>query len=259
MICKICSSSSEFFSQAEILNKYTVQYFKCSNCGFIQTEEPYWLEESYSEVINRSDIGLLARNLELSKITKATLTFLYDKRKKFLDYGAGYGVLVRLMRDFGFDFYWTDKYSDNLFAKDFEANRQEKFELLTAYEVFEHLVNPVEELTNMLKYTDSILFSTFLIPVNYPKPEDWWYYALDHGQHIALYSKKSLETLAKKFDFNFYTNGKNIHLFSKKKKNNFLFKVIAFPYVSKLLNPFLFKKSLLDDDYKTILGRLKKL
>jgi 2-polyprenyl-3-methyl-5-hydroxy-6-metoxy-1,4-benzoquinol methylase len=258
MICKICSSNSELFSRAGILNKYSIQYYKCPECGFIQTEEPYWLEEAYSEVINRSDIGLLERNLELSKTTKAILLFLFDKNKKYLDYGAGYGVFVRLMRDFGFDFYWMDKYSDNLFAKDFEAKHSDKFELITAYEVFEHLVQPVEEVANMLKYSDNILFSTFLIPSNEPKPEEWWYYALDHGQHIALYSKKSLEVLAKKFDMNFYTNGKNLHLFSKKKKNSFIFKILSFPYVSKMLNPFLSKKSMLDDDYKMILNKLKK-
>jgi 2-polyprenyl-3-methyl-5-hydroxy-6-metoxy-1,4-benzoquinol methylase len=258
MICKICSSNSELFSRAEILNKYSIQYFKCPECGFIQTEEPYWLEEAYSEVINRSDIGLLARNLELSKTTKVILMFLFDKKKKFLDYGAGYGVFVRLMRDFGFDFYWMDKYSDNLFAKDFETKHSDKFELLTAYEVFEHLVQPAEEVENMLKYSDNILFSTFLIPANEPKPEEWWYYALDHGQHIVLYSRKSLEILAKKFDLNFYTNGKNLHLFSKKKKNNLMFKIISFPYASGLLNPFLSRKSLLDDDYKMVLSKLKK-
>ncbi|MFA5403428.1 MAG: class I SAM-dependent methyltransferase [Ignavibacteria bacterium] len=257
MICKICSSNSEIFSRAEILNKYSIQYFKCPECGFIQTEEPYWLEEAYSEVINRSDIGLLARNLELSKTTKAILLFLFDKRKKFLDYGAGYGVFVRLMRDFGFDFYWMDKYSGNLFAKDFEAKHSDKFELLTAYEVFEHLVQPVEEVANMLRYSDNILFSTFLIPSNEPKPEEWWYYALDHGQHIALHSRKSLEVLANKFGLNFYTNGKNLHLFSKKKKNDFIFKTLSFPYVSGLLNPFLSKKSLLDNDYKLVVEKLK--
>jgi 2-polyprenyl-3-methyl-5-hydroxy-6-metoxy-1,4-benzoquinol methylase len=256
MLCKICSENTEPFSKAEILNKYTIQYFKCPVCGFIQTEEPYWLDEAYSEVINRSDIGLLARNLDLSKITKAALIFLFDRKKKFLDYGAGYGVFVRLMRDMGFDFYWMDKYSENIFAKDFEADKKEKFESLTAFEVFEHLVQPVEELAEMLKFSDSVLFSTFLIPSNNPKPGEWWYYATDHGQHIALYSKKSLEILAKKFGLSLYTNGKNFHMFSKKKKNNILFKIITFPYISKMLNPFLSKKSLLDEDYKNIINKI---
>lgn len=257
MICKICSSGAGAFSKAEILNKYSIQYFKCPECGFIRTEEPYWLEEAYSEVINRSDIGLLARNLDLSKITKAVLKFVFKPGGKYIDYGAGYGVFVRLMRDCGFDFYWTDKYSDNLFAKDFEADLTQKYEVLTAYEVFEHLVNPLEELETMLKYSDNILFSTFLVPASNPKPGEWWYYATDHGQHIALYSRKSLEVLAGKFNLNFYTNGKNIHLFSKKAKNDFLFRMITFPYAAKIISPFSGNKSLLDEDYKMILSKLK--
>jgi len=257
MICKICTSDAEAFSKAEILNKYSIQYFKCPECGFIQTEEPYWLEEAYSEVINRSDIGLLARNLDLSKSTRSILKFIFNSNGKYIDYGAGYGVFVRLMRDYGFDFYWTDKFSDNLFAKDFEADLTKKYDVLTAFEVFEHLVNPCEEMETMLKYSDNILFSTFLVPSNNPKPGEWWYYATDHGQHVALYSKKSLEFLARKFNLNFYTNGKNIHLFSRKAKNDFLFRLITFPYAAKIISPLAGKKSLLDEDYRMILSRLK--
>ena len=129
--------------------------------------------------------------------------------------------------------------------------------MLTAFEVFEHLKNPLEEVKQMLFYSDNILFSTFVIPPGYPKPEDWWYYALDHGQHISLYSVKSLGTIAKKFGLNFYSNGKNIHLFSKEKKNGFLFKLITYPYLSKIFPAFSGKKSLHDSDYNFIIQKLK--
>jgi glycosyltransferase involved in cell wall biosynthesis/acetyltransferase-like isoleucine patch superfamily enzyme/predicted O-methyltransferase YrrM len=39
--CKVCNSESHLFSQATLLNKYEVNYFQCSNCGFVQTEHPY--------------------------------------------------------------------------------------------------------------------------------------------------------------------------------------------------------------------------
>ncbi len=65
MKCKICKQNTDFFADAKILFKYNIKYFKCPNCSFIQTEEPYWLEESYKEAINFSDIGLLERNLKL--------------------------------------------------------------------------------------------------------------------------------------------------------------------------------------------------
>ena len=44
--CNICGNSSAFLFEAEVLNKYDAKYFKCQNCGFIQTENPYWLNEA---------------------------------------------------------------------------------------------------------------------------------------------------------------------------------------------------------------------
>lgn len=51
MKCKICGSDAPFFSEADILKKHHVKYYKCSSCGFIQTEAPYWLSEAYSDAI----------------------------------------------------------------------------------------------------------------------------------------------------------------------------------------------------------------
>ena len=120
MNCKICNKKSNYIFNAKILNKYNIEYYHCPNCGFLQTEEPFWLEEAYKESINISDTGIMVRNLYLSKITTLIIYFLFDKNKKFLDYAGGYGIFVRLMRDIGFDFYWYDKYSENLLARGFE-------------------------------------------------------------------------------------------------------------------------------------------
>jgi len=51
MDCNICKNNTSIFSRVKILNKYDVKYFYCDYCGFIQTEEPYWLEEAYKEPI----------------------------------------------------------------------------------------------------------------------------------------------------------------------------------------------------------------
>jgi Membrane protein involved in the export of O-antigen and teichoic acid len=259
-ICKICGGESRLYSEAVILFKYNIKYFQCSRCGFIQTEEPYWFDEAYSEAINRSDIGLVQRNISFTKVTKLLIKFLFNRKAQFIDYGAGYGIFVRLMRDAGLKFFWQDKYCENLFAKGFEYQdaQTERFELLTAFEVFEHLISPADEMQEMLKYSDSIFFSTYLLPGGNPKPQDWWYFATDHGQHISIYTKKSLEELAKKYGLYFYTNGKNLHLFSKKKKNNFLFKVITFPFAAELISPFVKLKSLHDEDYITFSKKLKR-
>ncbi|MFM6453388.1 MAG: methyltransferase domain-containing protein, partial [Planktothrix sp.] len=115
MKCKVCDSQSNYFATAQILNKYDINYFQCLNCGFVQTEEPYWLEEAYSNAIAMSDVGLVFRNLMFSDLTSTLIFNFFDHNSKFLDYGAGYGLFVRLMRDKGFNFYGFDKFCKNLF------------------------------------------------------------------------------------------------------------------------------------------------
>nr|MBP9120701.1 class I SAM-dependent methyltransferase [Ignavibacterium sp.] len=142
-------------------------------------------------------------------------------------YAGGYGVFTRLMRDIGFDFYWHDPYTQNLFANGFEKDIKpdSRFELITAFEVFEHLVNPKEEISKMLRLSDTIVFSTELLPREIPEPKDWWYYGFNHGQHISFYSEKTLRALANQLKLNYY-NVNGIHILTEKKFNNTLLVLI---------------------------------
>ena len=80
-----------------LLQKYSTQYLKCSQCGYVQTEDPHWLEEAYESTITDSDTGMIIRNLWFRNITTTLIYFLFNNKGKFLDYGGGYGVFVRLM------------------------------------------------------------------------------------------------------------------------------------------------------------------
>lgn len=227
MKCKICKSDNESIFTAKILNKYEIKYYHCSYCGFLQTEEPFWLEEAYGESINVSDTGYMQRNLLLSKKLTILLSLFFDKKAKYLDYAGGYGVFVRLMRDIGFDFYWDDKFTTNLFARGFEYQNGEKYEAVTTFESFEHFVNPIEEIENLLKFSRNIIFSTETLPNPMPRPEDWWYYGLDHGQHISFYSEKTFKFLAEKYNLN-YVNLGGLHLLSDKKISGLKLKILKF-------------------------------
>lgn len=262
MLCKICKSKGEKIFTDVVLNKYNVDYFKCTKCSFIQTESPYWLNEAYCEAITSLDIGLLYRNNYLLPIVKTVITAFFDSKKTFIDYGGGYGVLVRLLRDSGFEFYRQDMYCQNLFAKDFDVSGDHlnrKYELLTAFEVFEHLENPVAELQKMLEYSDTILFSTEIQPDKNVRPVNWWYFVPETGQHIALHSIESLQELAFIFNLNFVSNGHNIHLFSKKKINPFLFRLFTKPRIARIYY-FIFgsKRSLLQTDFDYIKNKLNE-
>ncbi|MFM9267672.1 glycosyltransferase [Tychonema sp. BBK16] len=253
MKCNICDSPTNSFGAARVLKKYNVEYFQCSNCGFVQTEEPYWLEEAYSEAIASSDVGMLSRSTMFSNATNNIIFNLFNHNAKFLDYGGGYGVFVRMMRDFGFDFYWYDKYCKNIFSQGFEAdeNSSYSYELVTAFEVFEHFVKPLEDIQKIFKFSRNILFSTKLLPANNPKPSEWWYYAIDEGQHISIYTSKTLSIIAEKFNLNFYSNGDSLHLFAEKEIPHQLFKSLSY-----YQEPELKKASLLQQDYEEALRKI---
>lgn len=227
MICKICNSKTETAFIVKVLQKYDATYLKCSNCGFLFAKNPFWLDEAYNSPITYSDTGLVTRNLLFAKITSVLIDIYFDKCGKFLDFAGGYGLFTRLMRDYGFDFYWTDKYCENLFARGFELEqiKNQKIELLSAFEVFEHLVDPSEEFKKMASISNNIIFSTELLPDPIPNPGEWWYYIFEHGQHISFYTKKSLTVLAKQHNLNFYSM-KGIHLITEKKLNETMLKIL---------------------------------
>jgi 2-polyprenyl-3-methyl-5-hydroxy-6-metoxy-1,4-benzoquinol methylase len=255
--CKICKSTTSNFDTARVLGKYSVHYFRCDTCGFIQTEEPYWLDEAYSSAITNLDVGLVNRNLQLAETVSTLIDLLYKGQGRYIDYGGGYGLFVRLMRDRGFDFYWHDPYCDNLFAKNFEADlaSEKSYTLLTAFEVFEHLVDPLAAIEQMTKLAGSVLFSTFTIPDPPPRVSNWWYYAPEHGQHISLYSTKTLKTIAKRFNLHFYSKNHKLHLFSAKAIDPRLFRLATSRRVTQLWNLFRRRTSRIQADYQLALNQ----
>jgi hypothetical protein len=226
--CRICSEDSDYVFTATLLNKYDVRYYQCPECQFLQTDEPYWLNEAYEYPINIEDTGLVSRNILLAKRTSTILYFLFKKEAVFLDYASGYGLFVRLMRDYGFNFLWSDIHTKNILAKGFEYNPtvHNNIELVTAMECFEHFSDPIKEIERLLIITPNILFSTETFNKSVPAPNEWDYYGFTHGQHVSLYSQKTLQVIAQKFKLNLYTNGKSYHLLTKKHFSNFVFNLL---------------------------------
>jgi len=218
MKCKICENNSEKIFTAEVLTKYNVSYFRCNTCAFIQTETPYWIEEAYSNAIPDLDTGVLMRNIDISKKLSTLLPyFLTSPEIKCLDFAGGYGILVRLMRDIGYDFYWYDKYCENLFARGFESINNYPYKIITAFEIFEHLSEPMAEIGDLIvnNSCEALFCSTMLADKIVDK--DWWYFSFESGQHIGFYSMDTLEYMAEKFNMYLYSFESFFHIFSKKK------------------------------------------
>jgi hypothetical protein len=226
MKCGICGNDSGKVFQASVMNRHMVNYHHCRQCGFVQTEHPFWLEEAYAKESVKADTGAISRNIALARKTAALLFFLFDPRARYLDYAGGYGIMTRLMRDIGFDFYWSDPYAPNLFARGFEFDGGTEIELLTTFESFEHFVNPLQEMEILQGISDNILFTTQLLPREVPMPGDWWYYSLAGGQHVSFYSLETLKYIADRYGMNLLSNEADIHLLTRRTVSDRMFNAI---------------------------------
>lgn len=235
--CPICKTQLHFAFEAKVLKRYDVRYFQCPRCELLKTETPYWLKEAYQNAIIDADTGLVQRNNRIAKKMAGVVYFLLDKKAAYLDVAGGYGMLTRLMRDYGFNFYWSDPFCENILAKGFTAQEHgEPFFGLTALEVLEHTDKPIEFFQQMMSddHCTTVLFTTQLYDGDVPKPS-WWYYAFNDGQHISFYTKKTLGMIAKSLGLYFHSKN-GIHYFSKQPINRFLFNLLTGKLLSNLFS-----------------------
>lgn len=214
--CRVCGQPSRHVFDGPLL-QYRVGYFECAACRYVQTETPYWLDQAYTEAINRSDTGLLRRNARNTSIVISMLMLVGRLHGRVIDCAGGYGVLVRMLRDRGIDAYWHDPHCQNLLARGFEAGGDERAELVTAFEVLEHFTQPQAELARLLARADNVLVSTDLIAEPTPAAGDWWYYGPEHGQHIGFFRRRTLEHLAQLAGCALHTDGRQFHLFTRQR------------------------------------------
>ena len=211
--CRVCAANARPIFSGTVLGR-SVEYQECDACGYVQTESPTWLEQAYGTAIGAADTGILQRNRRTARIVVRMLAMLGLLQGRVIDSAGGYGLLVRMLRDLGVDARWEDRYCDNLVARGFEAGVDAPADLLTAFEVMEHMVEPLAEMRRLCTRAPHVLVSTSLIPEPTPALAAWWYYAPAGGQHIGFFRVRTLQYIAAKLGCRVFTDGRSYHLFT---------------------------------------------
>ena len=169
------------------------QYFLCGNCLSLQTENPYWVADSYEKNLSIFDTGAIQRVLYNASLSTWIIRVL--KITNVVDFGGGDGILTRFLRDQHINCYVYDKYAPNSYAQGFELKSLDDVEFVLAFEVLEHFVEPRKELDSIFKNRPQFV----LVSTNIYNGEDsnWSYLTPDSGQHVLRLAEPDRKPLGR--------------------------------------------------------------
>lgn len=218
MKCILCNTHMERF-----LFKNGYWLYRCPNCHFAQTDlaKNYltFVKDHYSKGYFLGDPTRSAyANYELDKPVivqnmKKFLRRIQQKKKsgKLLDVGCAYGYFVELAQNAGFDAYGFDPstYAVSQARKLVGKNRiqegtisevrykENSYDVITLFDVFEHLQDPVadlKKLRKLLKPDGIIVIATGNAQSLAAKMfgRRWTFYI--PPQHLSFFTKPNLQT-----------------------------------------------------------------
>jgi hypothetical protein len=215
-LCRLCGGPTRFRYELRLLQKWPVGYWQCESCASLQTDAPFWLAEAYGDVRPVLDTGMVARSLRMAQTTSLLLRVAgIDRSAACLDWGGGNGLFCRLMRDQGYDFRNHDKFAAPYYSVGFGTDdiAERSFEVVTSFEVFEHLADPHAVLAAIAALRPRLwIFSTELYR---GQDKSWGYLAPDSGRHVFFYSARGLAGFAEHHGLEFMP-GRHLHGFARK-------------------------------------------
>lgn len=198
-----------------------IYYSLCDQCGFCFAPElQHWSLEDFSSRIYNDDYKLVDPDSvdTRPRANARWLAGLFAKRAleiRHLDYGGGNGLLSNELFAAGWDSTSYDPFFDGPLT-----DRLGRFNLITSFEVFEHVPdvnNLITTLSSLIEQEGIVLFSTVPSDGSLGRNQGlrWWYAAPRNG-HISLFSHRSLALLGAKEGFELATLEPNLYAYWRK-------------------------------------------
>jgi hypothetical protein len=196
-----------------------VRYVNCAACGFCFAPSLHgWSREEFALRICNDDYILVDPDYRerRPRVHADHLIALFGARPQgiaHLDYGGGQGLMSDMLRDSG----WRSTSYDPFAGEATDISSLGKFDLVTAYEVFEHVPDVrglARDLAALVKDEGIVHFSTMLTDgkLSSDAAAAWWYASPRNG-HIRLDSRDALFYLAHNEGLNFASFSPNLHAF----------------------------------------------
>jgi 2-polyprenyl-3-methyl-5-hydroxy-6-metoxy-1,4-benzoquinol methylase len=212
--CLVCNSKS-----LKPLVGYQKHYLtKCNNCDFVFCSKVPTVEElndyykvyAYSGELNISPVTIKSYHTLLDEFEK------YRKTNRIIDVGCGAGYFLEEAKKRGWEVYGTE-YSDKavevclakgidikkgkLSAREFDGF---EFDVITSFEVLEHINNPNEEIEefNKLLRKGGLFYCTtpnFNCLLRYYFKSD--YSIITYPEHLSYYTKSTLKRVLNQHGF----------------------------------------------------------
>lgn len=211
--CLICKSSL-----LKDLKNYEFAFLtKCQKCHFVFSKK----KPTQKELIDHYE-GY-GRNDYLSPITIKRYNELIDEFEKFkkngkiLDVGCGIGYFLEVAKKRGWTVYGTEYTEEAIkICKSKGIKMQEgklnpdnynieEFDIITSFEVLEHINNPIEEISNFYKILRKGGL-VYLTTPNFNSISRYYlkanYNVITYPEHLCYYTPKTLKNLFKEINFN---------------------------------------------------------
>lgn len=206
------------------LSGVPVWYYRCTACGFLftpsfdQFSPEDWSKHVYNEGYLQVDPDYSGARAEANAplvrtiaaqlaLTDPQMAQILIARPRLLDYGSGQGHLTSLLADLPVDCAAWDPF-------DGQERPGGQFNLVTAFEVLEHTVSPIETARDTLGFVrpgGALLFSTLVHDEVRTQDMSSWYLSPRNG-HVSIYTIRSLDILFGGLGFRVQHLTPNVHI-----------------------------------------------